>query len=156
MTERKQSNSPSNDLIGEAIFSVNRHAKTASDPKFLYRLKKEALQKMIREGTAKKVGLQFSNHPRLSFQQSDVLIKCGQYLFHMPPSKEDFQNLPHLGHLSDQVRNPSSRLSLSQAKKLLIDYTGLKEAVETPKVSKYTQPIFTRLGESYPTTKRKK
>ena len=142
------------DALGEAIYSVNRHAKTASNPKFLYKLKKQTIIKMLEEGKAKKIGLQFSDHPHLSFQQSDVLIQCGRYTFHIPPSKEDFQTLTHLGHLSKEVRNPSSRLSLSKAKKILMSYTGCEEhsldyQPKDPK-KKYYKPTFTRLGESYP------
>ena len=146
--------------LGEAIYSVNRHAKTASDPKFLYNLKKKTIIKMLEEGKAKKVGLQFSDHPHLSFQQSDVLIECGKYTFHIPPSKDDFQTLPHLGHLSKEVRNPSSRLSLSKAKKILMTYTGFKEHINEEQTKdykkKYNKPTFTRLGESYPYQKWKK
>lgn len=142
--------------LGEAIYSVNRHAKTAPDPKFLYSLKKSAIIKMLEEGKAIKLGLQFSNHPHLSAQQSDVLIECGEYTFHIPPSKKDFQNLPHLGHLSNEVRNPLSRMSLSKAKKLLLAYTGLKETQaehssnQTSYRKKYYKPTFTKLGEGYP------
>ena len=143
------------DDLGEAIYSVNRHAKTAPNPKFLYKLKKQTIIKMLEEGKAKKIGLQFSDHPHLSFQQSDVLIQCGRYTFHIPPSKDDFQTLTHLGHLSKEVRNPSSRLSLSKAKKILMSYTGCKEqSLENPSKDnskkKYYKPTFTRLGESYP------
>lgn len=142
------------DDLGEAIYSVNRHAKTASDPKFLYNLKKKTINKMLEEGKAKKIGLQYSDHPHLSFQQSDVLIQCGKYTFHIPPSKDDFQTLTHLGHLSKEVRNPSSRLSLSKAKKLLMSYTGCKENTDNDRAKdykkKYQKPTFTRLGESYP------
>ena len=142
------------DDLGEAIYSVNRHAKTAPDPKFLYNLKKKTITKMLEEGKAEKLGLQYSDHPHLSFQQSDVLIQCGKYTFHIPPSKDDFQTLKHLGHLSKEVRNPSSRLSLSKAKKILMSYTGCKEhtPLNQPKDTKkkYYKPTFTRLGESYP------
>ncbi len=142
------------DDLGEAIYSVNRHAKTAPDPKFLYNLKKKTIIKMLEEGKAKKLGLQYSDHPHLSFQQSDVLIQCGKYTFHIPPSKDDFQTLTHLGHLSKEVRNPSSRLSLSKAKKILMSYTGCKENTDDTHAKnhkkKYYKPTFTRLGESYP------
>ncbi|RKJ60060.1 hypothetical protein D7X33_28395, partial [Butyricicoccus sp. 1XD8-22] len=83
--------------LSESIYIVNKHAKTANDPKFLYELKKSALEKMLEEGKAEKVGLHFSRNSKFSQQQSVVLIVCGEYLFHLPPIKEDFQNLPHLG-----------------------------------------------------------
>ena len=69
------------DNLSQAIFIVNRHAKTATNPKFLYKLKHESLKKLIEEGKAKKVGLHFSENPRNSQQQSDVLVECGNILF---------------------------------------------------------------------------
>ena len=142
---------PTVENLSQAIFAVNRHAKTATNPKFLYKLKQEALQKLINEGKANKVGLHYSSNPRFSQQQSDVLVKCGEYLFHLPPTKDDFAKLPHLGKLNDHVRNPRSSISLNQAKKLLITYTGLTEAKDVPKHQKrtYQKPVFKKLGESY-------
>ncbi|WP_185762575.1 YkyB family protein [Bacillus methanolicus] len=137
--------------LAQAIFTVNRHAKTAPNPKYLYKLKHEALKKMISEGKAKKVGLHFSQNPKLCQQQSAVLVVCGNYSFHIPPSKNDMKLLPHLGHLNQNVRNPKSRLSLNQAKKLLQSYTGLKEINTEPnnKTRSYQKPVFKKLGESY-------
>lgn len=142
---------PTIDNLSQAIFIVNRHAKTAPNPKYLYKLKYATLQKMIKEGKAKKVGLHFSNNPKNSQQQSDVLISCGNYTFHLPPTKNDFIDLPHLGRLDKHIRNPKAVLSLTQAKKLLSSYTGLKEIKDntlTPK-RKYHKPVFKKLGESY-------
>jgi len=143
---------PTVENLAQAIFTVNRHAKTAPNPKFLYKLKQEALHKLIKEGKAKKVGLHFSENPRLSQQQSDVLVECGKYSFHIPPLKDDFQKLPHLGKLNAFVRNPKSTLSLTQAKRLLLSYTGIKEPNNHPmKKHKHTyeKPVFKKLGESY-------
>ena len=122
---------PTIENLSQAIFIVNRHAKTAPNPKFLYKLKYMALHKLIKEGKAKKVGLHFSNNPKYSQQQSDVLIACGNYTFHLPPTKSDFAELPHLGKLDNHVRNPKTSLSLTQAKKVLSSYTGLKEDNKT-------------------------
>ncbi|MFB6465715.1 YkyB family protein [Cytobacillus sp. Hz8] len=143
---------PTTENLSQAIFIVNRHAKTAPNPKYLYKLKYQALQKLLMEGKAKKVGLHFSANPKYSQQQSDVLVVCGEYSFHLPPSKTDFDSLPHLGKLNQCVRNPKSKLSLSQAKKLLISYTGYKEnSSNNPanKKSHYQKPVFKKLGESY-------
>lgn len=143
---------PTVENLSQAIFTVNRHAKTATNPKFLYKLKQDALQKLIKEGKAKKVGLHFSSNPKYSQQQSDVLVVCGEYSFHLPPTKADFAKLPHLGKLNDHIRNPRSSLSLNQAKKILIAYTGLTEETEYPadhKKRTYKKPIFKKLGESY-------
>jgi hypothetical protein len=139
--------------LSQAIFIVNRHAKTATNPKFLYKLKQETLKKLIEEGKAKKVGLHFSGNPRNSQQQSDVLVECGKYTFHIPPTKSDFHELPHFGKLDEQVRNPKATLSLNSAKVLLQLYTGISEPDQTPtnhkKSKAYQKPIFKKLGERY-------
>jgi len=142
---------PTMDNLTQAIFVVNRHAKTATDPKFLYKLKQSSLEKLLKEGKAKKIGLHFSSNPKNSQQQSDILIECGKYMFHLPPTKQDFRDLPHLGALRTDVRNPKSTISLNQAKKLLIHYTGLKEISpnNNNRRKKYEKPVFKKLGESY-------
>lgn len=144
---------PTVENLSQAIFIINRHAKTATNPKFLYKLKHEALKKMLREGKAKKVGLHFSANPKYSQQQSDVLVVSGNYSFHIPPSKEDFSLLPHLGKLNDHVKNPKTRLPLTVAKVLLQTYTGISERENEGRNSKAKQkahqPQFKRLGESY-------
>ncbi|MGJ7923146.1 YkyB family protein [Neobacillus sp. LXY-4] len=149
-SDRPQKLIPTVENLSQAIFIVNRHAKTAPNPKYLYKLKHEALKKMLREGKAKKVGLHFSANPKLSQQQSDVLVVSGNYSFHIPPSKEDFSSLPHLGKLDDHVKNPKARLPLTAAKLLLQTYTGIRENEAPSKQKpKPRQPQFKRLGESY-------
>lgn len=123
--------------LSQAIFTVNRHAKAATNPKYLYWLKKKALEKLIQEGKAHKEGLHFSKNPKLSQQQSDVLVRAGEYYFHIPPAKDDFQKLLHLGELNQMYRNPKAHMSLSFAKKLLQQYIG-PEAYEQEK--KFSQP----------------
>ncbi|TQR20172.1 YkyB family protein [Psychrobacillus vulpis] len=127
--------------IATAIYTVNRHAKTAIDSKPLYELKKLALHKMLTENKAKKVGLHFVRKPKNSQQQSSVLIQCADYYFHIIPIKEDFKNLPHLGHLDDTYRNPIRKMNLRMAKELLSDYIGPQPIIrESSKQStKYTQ-----------------
>ncbi|WP_230496855.1 YkyB family protein [Pseudoneobacillus rhizosphaerae] len=150
-TKAPQVIEPTVSNLAQAIFTVNRHAKTAPNPKQLYTLKHEALKKMLVEGKAKKVGLHFSQNPGKSQQRSDVLVACDQYTFHIPPTKADFAELPHLGKLDDQIRNPKATLSLNQAKLLLQSYTGLKEHTSplTNAQKSYTKPVFKKLGESY-------
>ncbi|MFB7140602.1 YkyB family protein [Gottfriedia sp. NPDC056225] len=114
-----------NEEIFQAIFVVNKHAKTALEPSELYSLKRQAIIKLIDKGIAKKVGLHFSNNPRASKQQSDVLIACGDFFFHIPPLKEDFKLLPHLGILENTHRNPKVSMSLSYAKKILQHFLGI-------------------------------
>jgi hypothetical protein len=155
--ERKLPRSHENlsiDNLAQAVFIVNRHAKTATNPKFLYRLKHESLKKLIIDGKAKKIGLHFSQNPRNSKQQSDVLVECGRYTFHIPPTKADFSELPHLGKLDNNVRNPKTTLALNQAKTLLQVYTGITETDQPPSNTRknhrtYEKPVFKKLGERY-------
>lgn len=127
--------------IAQAIFTVNRHAKTAPDNQYLYALKKEALSAMITKNRATKIGLHFSKNPRKSQQQSSVLVQCGNYYFHMLPKKEDFEQLDHLGQLDESYRNPPSRMNLKTAKEILSSFTGLqpqkKEAPQAPFTKSY-------------------
>ena len=126
--------------IATAIYTVNRHAKTALDNKPLYSLKKQAIDKMVTENKAKKVGLHFVRNPKNSQQQSSVLIECADYYFHVIPMKEDFKNLPHLGHLDDTYRNPIRKMNLKVAKQLLVDYIGPQPIIKQPtkKTTPYT------------------
>ncbi|MDQ0217271.1 hypothetical protein ELQ35_07950 [Peribacillus cavernae] len=111
-------------FLAQAIFIVNKHAKTAPEPKYLYNLKRISLDKMLKEGKAQKKGLHFSDNPRFSAQQSDVIIQCGDFIFHLPPTRDDLKTLPHLGSRTAQVRNPKAALSLSKAKQILQEYVG--------------------------------
>ena len=121
--------------IATAIYTVNRHAKTAIDNKPLYELKKLALHKMLTENKAKKIGLHFVRNPRFSQQQSSVLIQCADYYFHVIPVKEDFKNLPHLGHLDETYRNPIRKMNLRLAKQLLTEYIGPQSIKDIKKTS---------------------
>ena len=142
----------STENLSKAVFVINKHAKAATQPKFLYELKKKALEKMIMDGKAEKLGLHFSRNPKLSRQTSTVLISCGDYMFHLPPTKEDVQTLSHLGDLDDQQRNPKTHFSLNQAKTLLTAYTGMKEPQQnnpyfTQSTKQYISPFAKRFGE---------
>lgn len=136
--------------LSRAIFVVNKHAKSATDSTFLYELKKKTLEKMLKEGKAQKIGLHFSRNPKFSIQSSTVLISCGVYLFHLPPSKEDFQNLPHLGNLNDKYRNPKTSISLKQAKALLMAYSNLKKPQKAnPYLSYLKRPYIPAYDKRY-------
>ncbi|MDX8044864.1 YkyB family protein [Gracilibacillus sp. S3-1-1] len=108
--------------IGQALFIVNRHAKTALEPSQLYHLKNETMRKLIKEKQAKKIGLHYSNNPKKSRQHSVLLVQVGDYYFHSPPNKEDIKSLPHLGKLDESYRNPKPTLSLKKAKDILFHY----------------------------------
>lgn len=75
-----------------------------------------------------------------------MLVAVGDYYFHIPPTKQDFAALPHLGALNDSYRNPSTRMPLSEAKAILMAYTGIKEPVER-KPKRLAKPVFKRLGD---------
>lgn len=105
-----------------AIYTVNRHAKTAPDNKQLYSLKKMAIDKLLRLGNAEKIGLHFIDNPKFSKQHSTVLVRCDDFLFHTIPEKEDFNTLPHLGQQDSASRNPQERMSLKTARELLSTY----------------------------------
>jgi len=110
-----------------AIYTVNRHAKTAPNNKELYSLKKIALDKLISSGDAVKIGLHFVENPKFSKQHSTTLVTCGDFLFHMIPEKEDFDTLPHLGHQDQTSRNPQERMSLRAAKELLDKFADVPQ-----------------------------
>ncbi|WP_369902856.1 YkyB family protein [Bacillus manliponensis] len=121
--------------LAQSIFVVNRHAKSATNPKYLYWLKKAALERLIKEQKATKEGLHFSKNPKFSQQQSDVLVRAGDYFFHIPPTKDDFRTLPHLGNLDHAYRNPKTHLSLTAAKKTLQIYIGPEAYKQEKKLS---------------------
>ncbi|UFU00867.1 hypothetical protein KO561_08020 [Radiobacillus kanasensis] len=127
--------------IARALFIVNKHAKTAPDPKYLYQLKKEAIKKLLEEKAATKIGLHFSDHPKFSHQHSTLLVQIDEYYFHIPPSKDDFKTLDHLGKLDQNYRNPKTQMSLSQAKKLLATYLGW--SIEKPKPLRNRSTYYT-------------
>lgn len=119
--------------VAIAIYTVNRHAKTAPDNKQLYMLKKRSLDKLLSTGNAQKIGLHFVENPKFSKQHSTTLIRCGDFLFHTIPEKDDFKTLPHLGHQDQTARNPQERMGLKAAKDLLTNYVGLPAITERPK-----------------------
>lgn len=142
--------------IAKAIYTVNRHAKTAPQPQHLYTIKKEAIQKLLKEKKAEKIGLHFSKNPKFSNQYSTLLVKVADYYFHLPPTKDDFKNLTHLGSLDENFRNPKTKMSLSTAKKIIYDYIGWKapkQSMNNERKSPYYIP--SSLGKmEWPPTKK--
>ncbi|MFC2950270.1 YkyB family protein [Virgibacillus sediminis] len=148
---------PTNE-IAKALYTINRHAKTAPEPKHLYDIKKEAINRLLKEKKADKIGLHFSDHPKYSNQHSTLLVKVADYYFHIPPTKEDFKELEHLGTLDHNYRNPQARMSLSQAKKTIYQYIGWKprKGNQTQQRRNYSSSYFTpsSLGKmEWPPTK---
>lgn len=141
--------------LAKAIYTVNRHAKAAPKPQHLYSIKKEAIHKLLKEKKARKIGLHFSNNPKFSNQYSTLLVKVADYYFHLPPTKEDFKNLEHLGSLDENFRNPKTQMSLSVAKKIIYDYIDWKPTKQkrNERVSSYYTP--SSLGKmEWPPTKK--
>ncbi|MCP3026294.1 YkyB family protein [Halobacillus sp. A5] len=130
----------SNQELAESLFIINRHAKTAPQPKHLYEIKKQAIAKLLKENKARKVGLHFSEHPKYSKQHSTLLIEVGGYYFHIPAEKKDFDQLRHLGSVDQSYRNPKPKLSLSKAKRILYDYLGWKPDQAKPASTSYQSP----------------
>ena len=114
-----------------AIYTVNRHAKTATNNRELYALKNKTIERLLTAGDAHKIGLHFIDNPQLSQQSSTVLVKCSDFLFHTLPEKQDFTSLPHLGNQDQTFRNPQERMNLKVAKELLIEYIGEEEKNES-------------------------
>lgn len=119
--------------LAEAIYIVNKHAKTAIDSRYLYELKKESIEKLIKEKKAIKKGLHFSPNPKFCQQRVDTVVEIQQYLFHLPSSKEDRELLPHLGKRDEHYRNPKTNFSLKKAKAILEQFLGKEKKEPTPK-----------------------
>jgi hypothetical protein len=126
-------NTTSIQQLAIAIYTVNRHAKTAPDNKQLYSLKKMAIDKLLRLGKAEKIGLHFVDNPKFSKQHSTVLVRCDNFLFHTIPDKEDFNTLPHLGQQDPTSRNPQERMSLKIAREILSNYVDPPQPIAVVK-----------------------
>ncbi len=137
--------------IAIAVYTVNRHAKTATDNKHLYYLKKMTIEKLLRTGKAKKIGLHFSEHAKYSQQHSTTLVQCQDFLFHTIPEKEDFKMLPHLGHQNHSSRNPQERMNLRTAKNILYDYINYVQPKNHLKAKKHRPKIKSNRSKSTPT-----
>jgi hypothetical protein len=129
--------------LAEALYTINRHAKTAPNPKYLYALKRISIEKLIREKKAEKVGIQLSPNPKYSKQQLDVLIKIESFYFHIPPAKGDAQALPHLGKQNVSFKNPKVRIPLKKATSILEQYAGKPSQTLKGKTNKsVSQKVF--------------
>lgn len=141
--------------LAKAIFTINRHAKTALKPQHLYYIKKVAIEKLLKEKRAKKIGLHFAKNPKYSNQYSTLLVKVDNYYFHLPPTKEDFQTLKHLGELDEEYRNPKTNMGLNYAKKIIYDYIDWKPPKKINKKRKSPYYTPSSLGKmEWPPTKK--
>ena len=146
--------------IAQAIFVINRHAKTALEPKQLYSMKKQAIEKLLSKNHAKKIGLHYSRNSKFSKQASSVLIQVENYFFHIPPKKQDFKEVKHLGHLDENYRNPKTAMSLRQAKQIISEYLDIplpKSYDNRRKRSSYETPsLLGRWNYSYYKNKKRR
>lgn len=128
------------DELAKAIYTVNRHAKAAPQPKQLYDLKKAAIDKLIDQNRVKIIGLQYSKNPKNSFQHSTLLVQISDYYFHTIPTKKTVSDVPHLGDVVYQHRNPKTYMSLSSARKILYTFLNWQRPKQTKKHSSYYIP----------------
>lgn len=142
--------------IAKALYTVNRHAKAALEPQHLYYIKQKSIDNLLEDNKARKIGLHFTKQPKHSNQHSMLLVQVGEYYFHVPPSKEDFKQLKHLGELDEDFRNKRVRMSLSEAKRILYDYIDWQPEQKSPK-QKYGSNYYTpsSLGQWPPKSRKK-
>ncbi|MBU9720029.1 MULTISPECIES: YkyB family protein [Bacillaceae] len=113
-----------------ALYTINKHAKTALNSSELYYLKKKAIKKLLQEHLAKKVSIEFSLNPGKGLQSSVVLVRVGtenskyQFYFHTAVEKGDFDKLKHSGQRDDSLRNPRVHMNLESAKNIIYRYLG--------------------------------
>jgi len=60
--------------LAQALYTVNRHAKTAPEPQHLYYIKKETIHKLLKENRAKKTRSAFFRSSKI--QQSTFYFTC--------------------------------------------------------------------------------
>ncbi|WP_171016839.1 YkyB family protein [Pseudalkalibacillus caeni] len=121
------------ETIAVALYTVNKHAKVASKESQLYLLKNNALNKLLREGIAKKIGIHKATSAKYSKQQLELLIQIGRFTFHQKPTKHDLKNFPHLGERDEGIRNPKIHMPLKKARQTLEQYAG---RVKQPELKK--------------------
>ncbi|WP_062237254.1 YkyB family protein [Fictibacillus sp. FJAT-27399] len=115
-----------------AIYIINKHAKNAPA---LYEMKQRAIEKLLKQGKAQKVGLNYSPNPGKALQRLDVLVQVEDYLFHLPSTKEDRKTLNILEYEA-QIRNPKASMPLKRAKQILEAYSPLPK----PPAVKHSRP----------------
>jgi hypothetical protein len=107
--------------IAEAIYVINRHAKTTTDTERFYKLKRAALLKLLRENSAYVVGLQYHASRLSTTPRKYVLICCHNYFFHLVPTEYDLSSLPNVVRNNYQ-RNRRVEISLETAIQIISSY----------------------------------
>src|SRR5690625_278763 len=124
--------------IAKAIFTVSRHAKTAPGRHPLYHINKESINQLLSAGRAERIWLHFADHPKFSNQHSPVLVSVDDDYSHILPEKEDFEKFEHLGSLDQNYRNPRTKMSLSQAKRIIYEYINWQPKKRPKNTHKYS------------------
>ena len=118
------------DEIAQAIYVVNRRAKTVPDASMLYALKHDAIKKLVAEQRATRLCVhrfkrvqQFHSIRNLKIDINTIftLVSCGEYIFHYPANHQDIKDLLFQQKI-DGIRNPRSEMSYSSAKRILFEY----------------------------------
>ncbi|KSU82087.1 hypothetical protein AS030_17605 [Fictibacillus enclensis] len=115
--------------IAIAIYVINNHAKNAP---VLYSFKHRAIEQLLKEGRAEKVGLHYSPNPERALQRLDVLVRIEDFFFHLPSTKEDRRTLKVLEYDSS-FRNPKERMSIFRAKQIINVYSPPVKSSENRK-----------------------
>ncbi|MFN7249910.1 MAG: YkyB family protein [Anaerobacillus sp.] len=114
--------------IAKALYVINLKTKVDKHAAHFYSLKKEVLEKLVEEGSARKVGLQFYSYTKRHDAALTVLIQIDAddktYFFHALPTPDDIRSLPNLGESQTDFRNPSSSMRLEHAKYILCKFCG--------------------------------
>ncbi|MBU9713029.1 YkyB family protein [Evansella tamaricis] len=133
--------------IQVALYTINRHAKTALDSSELYYLKRKSLKKLETQNLAEKVCREYSTNPSKGLQSSVVLVKVGtpeseyQFYFHTIAEKGDSQ-LKHTGKINNDLKNPRIHMRLDAAKTILYNFLGESPQKKRNKKPVYNQNIF--------------
>jgi hypothetical protein len=99
----------------KAIYTVNNHAKNADH---LYVYKHRAINKLMSEKKANKIGIQ-----KLAPGSIFTIIEVCGFQFHMPVTPSDKKTLPSIP-IEPQYRNPKHHMSVKKAKKIIEEYLG--------------------------------
>lgn len=133
------------ELVAEAIFTVNHHAKTSSYPHAeLYQMKSEILKALIRSGHARKVGLDVCAHPRTGEKRTLASVKVGNYYFHTTPTKNDLEYLPYIKQ-GRKHYNPRNHMALELASYVIRTY--LKNQSSSPQNKPHGSSSITSIKE---------
>lgn len=117
-------------IIAQSIYVINKRVKQVSDPNHLYKLKYDALTKLLKENKAKKLYLHRFNrahklHASLTIPTNlnkiFVVVTCENYYFHYPANNKDLKELKFREKIYDNP-NPPSDISYFTAKKNIINY----------------------------------